>query len=225
MNAVKVSKIIRSNRKSISIQITPQGEVIVRAPKLAPKFYIDNLIQKKASWINKKLSELKQNSLLLNESDKKQKIFFFLGDKYRLIYSEEGKNRVSFKDNFILHPQKEKNAAKLMISWYKKHAKEIIIPRAQEISHLTGLKYKQIKITSAMSRWGSCNSKGTVCFPYRLIMTPPSVIDYVIIHELAHLAHLDHSPKFWAMVEKLYPNYKNSKKWLKKFGPYCTIKF
>lgn len=226
MNSIEVSKLIRSNRKSISIQITPQGEVIVRAPKLTPQFYIDNLLKKKENWIIKKLNELKHNQRTLEfNNNTKEKILFFLGDKYKLIFSKEGKNRVQFKDNFILHPQKEKNAERLMISWYKKHAKEIIIPRAQEISKLTGLKYKQIKITSALHRWGSCNSKGTVCFPYRLIMTPPNVIDYVIVHELAHLAHLDHSPKFWTMVEKLYPNYKESKKWLKKFGPHCTIKF
>ncbi|MCX6807530.1 MAG: M48 family metallopeptidase, partial [Patescibacteria group bacterium] len=79
-------------------------------------------------------------------------------------------------------------------------------------------KYKQIRVTSAKKRWGSCSHKGNISFSWRLIMATPSIIDYVIVHELAHLREYNHSKKFWQFVAKIIPYYKEQRKWLKDNG-------
>ena len=98
----------------------------------------------------------------------------------------------------------------------KKRAKEYIPGRVQILASEHGLKYNKSRITSARSRWGSCSSKKNLNFSYRLMLTPGDVIDYVIIHELAHLKHMNHSKNFWNQVESMMSNYKEKEKWLKK---------
>ncbi|MDD3646407.1 MAG: M48 family metallopeptidase [Candidatus Gracilibacteria bacterium] len=117
---------------------------------------------------------------------------------------EQDKNKVIYTSTQILE--------------LKQKAKDYIIPKAKELSEKFGLKYNTIKITSAKTRWGSCTSKKCLNFSYRLILTTPKVIDYVIVHELAHLKHMNHSKKFWSEVEYMMPDYKECEKWLKKHG-------
>ena len=101
-----------------------------------------------------------------------------------------------------------------MIAWYKQEAKEIITERANLYSRLTGWKFKLISITSAETRWGSCGTKGSINFAWKLIMAPLEVVDYVVIHELTHLAVRNHSAKFWDKVRDVVPDYKTRRKWL-----------
>ncbi len=97
----------------------------------------------------------------------------------------------------------------------KKKAKEYIPSRVEKISKKFWLKYNKIRITSAKTRWGSCSSKKNLNFSYRLILTPKKVIDYVIIHELTHLKHMNHSKDFWLTVKFMMNDYKKYDKWLK----------
>jgi predicted metal-dependent hydrolase len=114
------------------------------------------------------------------------------------------------KQNSSLETQK--------IPQYKKLAKQTIPPRVEELALKYGFSYKSIKITSAMTRWGSCTSKKNLNFTYRLVLAPPEVLDYVIVHELCHLRHMNHSRNFWNEVALILPNYKNRSKWLKEHG-------
>ena len=162
-------KIIRQNRKTLSLKVDKEGNIIVKAPRYVFKKTIDNFIEKNTSWIEKQ-REKKQNS--------------------------------------ILDPSK--------ISEYKKEAKQIIIPRVQEFAQKYGFTYNSIKITSAMTRWGSCTSKKNLNFTYRLALAPERVRDYVIVHELCHLRQMNHSKKFWSEVASIMPDYKDQEKWLKE---------
>ena len=101
------------------------------------------------------------------------------------------------------------------IDEYKEKAKEYIPIRTEEIAENSWLRFNAIKITSAKTRWGSCTSKKNLNFSYRLILCPEKVIDYVISHELAHLTHMNHSKDFWWEVERIMPDYKEHKKWLR----------
>ena len=83
------------------------------------------------------------------------------------------------------------------------------------------LKYDKIIITGAMKRWGSCSSKGNLNFAWRLVMAPIDIIDYVVVHELSHIVHRNHSKRFWEQVETIFPDYKIKRKWLKEYG--CTM--
>jgi predicted metal-dependent hydrolase len=108
--------------------------------------------------------------------------------------------------------------SELEIKKLKKEAKNFIPKRVEELASEHGITYNNIRITSARTRWGSCSSKKNLSFSYRLIQVPYEVIDYVIIHELAHLKHMNHSKKFWSHVEGMMSDYKEKEKWLKKHG-------
>jgi len=95
---------------------------------------------------------------------------------------------------------------------------QVITERVQWYAAKHGLEYKQVKITSARTRWGSCNSRGTLSFSWRLVMAPVPVIDYVVVHELAHTVEKNHSKKFWAKVQIIMPDYQNRIEWLDKNG-------
>ena len=101
---------------------------------------------------------------------------------------------------------------------YKKQAKEYIPSRVAELATKNWLEYNTIKITSAKTRWWSCTSKKNLNFSFRLILAPKEVIDYVIIHELSHLIHMNHSRRFWWKVTEMMPDYKTHEKWLKENG-------
>ena len=121
--------------------------------------------------------------------------------------------------NFYLDKKYKNDANILFANFYKKEARKYIEVRINEIAEKNNLKFNNLKITSAKTRWGSCTSQKNINFSYRLAMAPIKTIDYVIVHELAHLKNMNHSKKFWVLVEKmmtgLYPwDYKIYKKWL-----------
>ena len=101
---------------------------------------------------------------------------------------------------------------------YRSLARECITRRTSYYAAQLGVTYSSIRIAEQKTRWGSCSSRGTLSFHWRLILAPPAVMDYVVVHEVCHLIHMDHSPDFWAEVESLMPDYKVYKTWLKKNG-------
>ena len=103
-------------------------------------------------------------------------------------------------------------------NYFKKQARLIIEPMAKEMAKETGQHFKRIQIRDTKSRWGSCSSSGTLSFSWRLIMTPPEILRYVVAHEVAHLSEMNHSPAFWHVVDQLVLNAKSSRKWLKSEG-------
>lgn len=106
---------------------------------------------------------------------------------------------------------------------YRKAAKEYIPKRVAYYADLLGVTYGTISIRDQKTRWGSCSTKGNLNFNYRLMLAPPKVLDYVVIHELCHRKEMNHSPKFWAHVESVMPDYKEYRKWLKKNGNSLSI--
>lgn len=121
-----------------------------------------------------------------------------------------------------LSEAEQKHAASLERK-FRKAAKEYIPYRVEYFHKYTGGHYTSITIRDQKSRWGSCSSHGTLSFNYRLMMAPPKILDYVVVHELCHLTHMNHSKEFWSMVESILPDYKESKKWLKEHGGELTV--
>ena len=103
-------------------------------------------------------------------------------------------------------------------NWYRQQAAKILAERSQWYASRHGFAYQKIRISSALTRWGSCSSKGTLSFTWRLVMAPIPVIDYVVVHELVHLQVKNHSKEFWGRVELIMPDYKQKIKWLKENG-------
>lgn len=107
---------------------------------------------------------------------------------------------------------------------YRNTARQVFTDRVAFYHQSTGGRYTSITIRDQKTRWGSCSSRGTLSFNYRLIFAPPRVLDYVVVHELCHLTHLNHSKDFWNMVEQVMPDYRVYKNWLKDHGQELTLK-
>lgn len=101
---------------------------------------------------------------------------------------------------------------------YKDAARDYIPKRVAYFQTMTGGNYTRITIRDQKTRWGSCSSNGTLSFNWRLMLAPPAILDYVVVHELCHLTHMNHSSAFWATVESVYPDYRTARKWLKEHG-------
>lgn len=203
-------KIIRSKRKTLSIQISQNGELIARAPNKYPENEIEKFISLKTKWIEKQLDKINKNpKIVRNYSDNEE--FLLLGKKYQLhLYSVK---EVYVDENILYAPASD--TKKYVEKWYLEFSKKFLIERTIILSQKFNADVSKIKISKATKRWGSCNSKNSIGLSWRLIMSPEKVIDYVIIHELAHTFHHNHSKKFWRKVSDMMPDYKIQEKWLK----------
>lgn len=175
-------EIIRSSRKSMSLEIRPDLKILVRAPYGLPQQQIQKFVAEKEDWIEKHLEIMRARQ-------------------------EEKKNRPP--------------VPKMTMEEIHKLAQEalLVIPRrAAYFAPVVGVSYGRITIRNQRSRWGSCSTKGNLNFNCLLMKTPPEVIDYVVVHELCHRKEMNHSPRFWAEVEKVLPDYRKAKKWLKENG-------
>ena len=211
--------ISRSNRKTLSLSILKDGQIVIKAPLKMSDSLIEKFVFEKQSWIRQKLAFIEHNrqkySDILN-----YKNFLLFGNEYSLKLSSTKKIETSNSEMTIFIPKttaEEKILSKLK-TWYKKTAKNILEERLNYICGLVKLKPNNFKISDSKGRWGACNSKGTVSFNYRVIMLPPSVIDYVIIHELCHLIEMNHSKKFWNLVYSFLPNADVQKQKIKEYS-------
>ena len=106
---------------------------------------------------------------------------------------------------------------------YRDSARAILESRVAYFHQITGGAYTSVTVRDQKTRWGSCSSRGTLSFNYRLIFAPPGILDYVVVHELCHLTHMNHSKDFWNMVASVMPDYKVCKNWLKEHGHELAI--
>jgi len=219
-------EIIKSFRKTLSMNVDKTGKLIVKAPLFTSKKTIESFIAKNKNWIEERKKQVIQKIKSYSQWEK----FYFFWEEYELLTSsktpllewEWNKKLVFDWMNFIVNKNSKSIAKELFEEFYKREARKYIKNRLEEISAKYNLKYNKFSITSAKTRWGSCTSTKNINFTYRLIMTPIKTIDYVIVHELAHLKHMNHSKAFWTEVEKmmkwLFPwDYKIHKNWLKKY--------
>ncbi|MDD3861406.1 MAG: SprT family zinc-dependent metalloprotease, partial [Candidatus Gracilibacteria bacterium] len=187
-------KLIRSRRRTTCLTITPEAKLIVKAPLLTPKRYIEKFIIEKKNWIEKKIKEIKSNPSPNPKQYENGEDFLYLGKNYKLRIAPT-KAPVHLKEELIISTSvwpKHKEALK---KWYKSEAEKVIGDRCKIYSKIMNCPPKSIRISHAMKRWGSCTSKGKLNFSWRLIMTPLEIIDYVVVHELAHLDHMNHSKR------------------------------
>lgn len=167
--------LIRSSRKTISIQVTPEGAVVVRCPRRMKEAEIQRFLSEKSPWIEKHLTIIAARPRLPK-------------------FTPEELQSLALQ------------------------AKETLPPRVALFARQMGVTYGRITIRSQHSRWGSCSAKGNLNFNCLLMLTSPEIRDYVIVHELCHRKHMNHSAAFWAEVEKILPDYRTPKKWLKENG-------
>jgi len=209
-------KIIKSKRRTLSLSINENAELIVRAPNQISNKRIEEFIIEKSKWINKNKNLMQSRINEMNDSDSD---YLFLGNIYPLIKVYENPNKIDFNGTeFITSIENQDKFKASLKSWYKIKFKEIAIPRLNYFSDKYNLKINQVRFKNQKTLWGSCSSKNNINLNYLLVMAPMIVIDYVIIHELVHTVHKNHSENFWNAVEAIMPDYKKAKKWLNKNG-------
>ncbi|QBY03793.1 M48 family peptidase [Thalassotalea sp. HSM 43] len=222
MASIDYQLVRSSRRKTISLQVK-HGQVRVLAPEFVNEQYIAELVVKKRAWLQQKIALQQQSSETVERQYQHDEVFYYLGKPYRLSVVVASKNSVSIEAEHIVvavkvandDPALIANAVKKQLhAWYKQQAMSILLARSEQWQQDTKLKAKCSTVRYFKSRWGSCDSKGHVKLNWLLVMAPDWVIDYVIIHELCHLKHMNHSAEFWALVSSFYGNHKVAKTWL-----------
>lgn len=205
--------IIRASRRSISIQISKKNGLVVRAPFSVPEDIVHAFVEKKSDWIQKHLS--KQRDAVDNHSSH----IYYMGQIQDFEYSPIQKIPLIYTEGVFtfsetLHISGSEGRA--LEKWYRKEAREYLTGRIVYFSEKYGFSYRDIRITGALTRWGSCSGRNNLNFPWRLLMAREDVIDYVVVHELCHTVHKNHSVHFWKLVESIVPDWEVHRAHLKK---------
>jgi predicted metal-dependent hydrolase len=210
------NKIIRSKRKTLSLTINENAELIIRAPKRLSIEKIQDFINEKESWINRK-KRLIENQIKDVTSNHNK--LLYLGNLFPINVEQNASKELFFTGEEFIANSIEPDSLSLSIKkWYKNKFKEIALPRVAYFANKHNLMVNQVRIKNQKTMWGSCSSKNNINLNYLLLMAPMGVIDYVIIHELVHTIHRNHSTDFWDSVESIMPEFQEHKRWLKKNG-------
>ncbi|MCL2630762.1 MAG: M48 family metallopeptidase [Firmicutes bacterium] len=198
-------KLIRSGRKTLALCVR-KGVLEAHAPFGMPVGAIDKFVKEKEKWITDKLKAFadKPKPEILNYGS----MVWYLGVQFP-ICARAG-NRAGFDGKeFFMPPDLSADEIRdNVIKVYKTMAKKILPKRVEHYEKIMNVTSKSLMITSAQTRWGTCCAGGRLSFSWRLMASECEVVDYVVVHELAHLSEMNHSPKFWTIVESFLPNYK-----------------
>lgn len=210
-------EVIYSKRKTISLQVYPDGRVVVRAPVGVKQIKIEPFVLKRAAWVVKHQRRFKENPVAAPTPRHyvPDEIFRYLGREYRLQIREAGKEGVRLDQEFlvvsVVDPADTARITTLIDRWYRKEAQRIFAERLAACFpqvEWMGVEYPKLTIRDMKSRWGSCSAKKKVSLNLRLIQVAEDLIDYVILHELCHLKELNHSPAFYALMDKILPDWR-----------------
>lgn len=218
----------RKRKKTISLQVRRDGTVVIQAPHYTPKGEIERIIEEKKSWLRKRIKEQQER-----EREKKSftggEAFLFLGKSYPLVIVHAGGDDrqilpLTFSsEHFLLRGDHAAEARSLFTEWYRERAGEHIPERVRHFSTLLRSFPRGIRISNAACRWGSCSADNKLFFSWRLVMAPPQVIDYVILHEFVHMNEKSHSPRFWNLLEAVLPDHGKYRLWLRENDHLLTL--
>lgn len=209
-------------RRTVGLKITADG-LVVHAPKRIFAFQLNQILQEKSGWIINKLQVRAANQVDAINWVNGENILY-LGQDIQLSIMKNSSNKaLVFNANTLTlatpTPDNQPLIQRKVIQWYQKQAGLDFCRRLEILAARLGVPTPPLTLSNAKSRWGSCNSRGEIRLNWRLLQAPPHIINYVICHELAHLKQMNHSAKFWAVVESLFPNYKMAEKELKTLSP------
>lgn len=211
----------RRSRRTVGLKITTEG-LVVHAPKRIFEFQLHQILQEKSNWILSKLQSREANQIEKIEWVDGEHLLY-LGQDIQLKLISAIKKTIRFENAVLVIHAPEANiheaCSRMVLMWYKKQAFLDFSRRLEILSAKLGVPTPPLTLSNAQSRWGSCNSRGEVRLSWRLLQAPPNIVNYVICHELAHLKQMNHSPKFYAVLESLFPNYKAVEKELKILSP------
>lgn len=203
----------RSDRaRRVRVNVHPHAGVEVVLPRRSPERAAAAAVRELRPWIERRLAEMGAARARVAE---RAGTVPYLGEPLRLV-REAGRSRVHRRDGELLVPEQE--TAQALERWYRRMARAEIGPRLDRASALAGLPYSGLDIREQRTRWASCSSSGRMSFNWRLLLAPEQVLEYVVWHEVCHLEVHDHSPRFWGLVARRWPTWREDRAWLREHG-------
>jgi predicted metal-dependent hydrolase len=215
-----------ARRKTLTITVHPDNRVVVSAPVTYPPKKILQFIESKSDWVLKvlqaNLQKVRQSQDRRFETGEK---LFYLGREYILCVQRGTPSPIMLENGHICvrlpaeGPTPEPSAVrKHLLNWYLANALAKVKEKVPVYADLIGVKPRRVTIKTLKSRWGSCSVNGRISLAWNIIMAPEQILDYLIVHELCHMVHHNHSTEFWDMVASILPNHRQSRKWLRENG-------
>lgn len=218
-------EVLRSQRTTADIVIERDGRVLVRAPKSIPDERIEDMIEAKRYWIYKNLAEWRDlNATRVLREYRNGEGFLYLGRSYRLLLVADQDAPLLLKNGRFcmrrdLVDRGEIEAAKVTFrDYYIARGSERIRQRVDYYAPKVGVAPRDVAVRELGNRWASCSPNGNLAFHWKCMMAPQTIIDYIVVHELCHAHHLDHTDAFWNEVDKVMPVYGERKEWLRVHG-------
>lgn len=209
-----------ARRKKLTITVERDRSVVVRAPEGTAPETIRQMVEAKKQWLFEKTRHPQKYDKLPHPPGKELvngESILYLGRHYRIELVDEGQ-AIGFAQKFLIPKTLAGSKRAAFQAWYKQQAAHKILPRVPGHARSLGVSYNQAKIMDSKYQWGSCTPIDNVNFNWRLIKAPVFVIDYVIVHELAHLLEANHTPRFWNIIRTQIVNLDKAKSWLKENG-------
>ena len=203
----------RSDRaRRVRVAVDHEKGVEVVLPRRAPLRAAEAAVVELRPWIVRRLREVELHRTLVAS---RGETVPYLDETLRLV-PVPGRTQVRRHGDELRVPEGDPRAA--LERWYRRRAKAEIAPRLDHAVAGLGTRYTALTIRNQKTRWGSCSSSGAMSFNWRLLLAPEAVLDYVVWHEACHLRVMDHSPRFWALVERHMPYYEQPRRWLRRYG-------
>lgn len=217
-------------RRTASIQVN-NGRVRVLVPRHLPDREIRDLIARKMDWIEKTIQVHAGMAPAVQRNYVDGEIFTYLGKRYQLRVARDtrdtrdtriGERAVSLTRGCLhVDLREDEDRASIrdrLVDWYASHALARLEQRTRDFAKELGVRPRSVAVKAYRGRWGSCTSDGRITYNWKIIVAPPQIVDYVVVHELCHLLELNHSPAYWDLVRRVMPDYRDAKKWLRENG-------
>jgi hypothetical protein len=215
----------KSNRRTASLFVERDGSVSMIVPEQLSLDDVEGIIKQKKAWIYRSLAEWQDlNASRVNREFVSGETFLYLGRGYKLKVASGLKADLVLKDgHFLIKDKKLHACANVFKTFYREKGKAKISERVAYYQGKAGVRPGDIKVMELGHRWASCSPDGSLNFHWKCMMAPLSILDYIIVHELCHLHHLNHNDAFWNEVDKVLPDYRNRREWLKINGASFNI--
>jgi predicted metal-dependent hydrolase len=211
-------RVRRSPRaRRVRVSVDGAGEVEVVLPRRAPERAAAQAVRELSPWIERRRRTLARAAA---EVARAPGTVPYLGRELRLV-PQPGRERVHRRGDELLVPKRDAGAA--IERWYRRQARAEIGPRLDAATGRAGTRYSGLTVRGQKTRWASCSSNGHMSFNWRLLLAPEAVLDYVVEHEVCHLEVMDHSPRFWALLESRVPDWREHARWLRRYGPTLVL--
>ena len=230
-DAFEYTLIRRPRRRSLTLVVTPENQVRVLAPGFLSESKIKEFLRRKSSWVLKQIEKNIHRPKPEQRRYEPGEKFSFLGNELTLEIRESGRGAIEFIPDRLIVTVPEKlqgeerrgYIAWRLEDWYRAEAVKVFRERVARYQDFLGPQPRSVRVKEFRSQWGSASRRGSLSFNWRLLLAPFEVLDYVVIHELVHLEHMNHSVRFWKRVGEILPGYKLCRRWLSTHGRFLRL--